>query len=303
MLPPAVSDHYRAQQRLIVSALGLTRREWQGMGADFDASWARIGPRVTLLTASAQLGAARAGAGYVPTALEQQGITAAPDGEVNVNALAGVASDGRPLESLLYGAVTEAKTRVGQGALTSQALAAGGKTLDMYVQTMIADAARGAAGLAIAARPRVGWVRMVNPPSCSRCVVLAGKWFRWNQGFQRHPRCDCRHIPASEDTAGDLTTNPLEAIRAGQVTGLSKADTRAVLDGADVGQVINARRGMSVAQAGRRVKVTSEGVTRNGVAGSRLRQGQARLMPESIYAQATNREDAVRLLRQYGYII
>ena len=54
---------------------------------------------------------------------------------------------------------------------------------------------------------------------------------------------------------------------------------------------------------GRRVFVTTEGTTRRGVAGARLGQARTpRLMPESILEIATDREDAVRLLRRFGYI-
>src|SRR5690606_23965723 len=33
------------------------------------------------------------------------------------------------------------------------------------------------------------YVRMLTPPSCSRCTVLAGRWYRKNAGFARHPGC------------------------------------------------------------------------------------------------------------------
>jgi hypothetical protein len=124
------------------------------------------------------------------------------------------------------------------------------------------------------------------------------------------------HIPASEDVAGDFRTDPRAAIKAGQVTGLSKADTRAIVeDGADVSQVINAKRGMYTAD-GR--KFTTEGTTRRGVAGRRLEAAGAearkvrgqrvrrvdvpRLRPEQIYRDAVDREDAIRLLRRFGFV-
>ena len=44
-----------------------------------------------------------------------------------------------------------------------------------------------------ATRKNVGYVRMLNPPSC-RCSVLAGRFYRWNNGFLRHPKCDCVHV-------------------------------------------------------------------------------------------------------------
>lgn len=121
------------------------------------------------------------------------------------------------------------------------------------------------------------------------------------------------HIPAAEDVAGDLRTDPMAAIRSGQVTGLSRADTRAILeDGADPYQVINARRGMYTA-GGR--KFTTEGVTSRGLAGQRLgdlakrggryrSSGIARPRPEQIFKDSNgNREEALRLLRRFGYLI
>jgi hypothetical protein len=90
------------------------------------------------------------------------------------------------------------------------------------------------------------------------------------------------------------------------VTGLSKADTRAILeDGADVSQVINAHRGLYTADAyGVRVKATQEGVTKRALAGSRFDSKRSpRLRPESIYQIAKDREDALRLLRRFGYLL
>ena len=316
MLPDAAAEYYRQQQRTTVATIAATRRAWGGMGQDFDASWRTVGPRLVLLTAAAQLGAARDGVDYIPRVLAETGQVDDPVAAVNPRAFAGVAGDGRPLGSLLYGAVVSAKTARVQSS--GAALLAGRAWLDMAVQTAVADADRGAVGAGIAARPRVrGYVRMLNLPSCSRCAVLAGKWFGWNKGFQRHPRCDCRHIPAPESMAGALTTDPRKAIEAGQVTGLSRADRRAIVeDGADVGQIINAQRGMQTAQvAGRTVKLTTEGTTVRGSfgrqfastaqrpPGERYRRATVpRLRPETIYAEAKDRADAIRLLTRFGYL-
>lgn len=291
MLPLAVSEHYRAQQRLIVATLGLTRREWSKMGADFDASWASVGPRVTLLTASAQLGAARSGSAYVPAALAELGQSVDPVAEVNPSGFAGAASDGRPLDSLLYGGVTTAK-EAARTLPPSDALAAGGRWLDMAVHTMVADAARGAAGVGIAARPKVGWVRMVNPPCCGRCAVLAGKFFRYNQGFQRHPRCDCTHVPTTQTNVGNLTDDP----PLDQIKGLSTHERQAISDGADLNQVVNARRGASG-------MTTTEGTTKRGLARQRLGAGRRRLTPDAIYRLSSDRAEALALLRQNGYVL
>ena len=298
MLPEAAAEHYRSQQRLTVAALGLVRAEWSKMRDDLDASWSRVGPRVALLTASAQLGAARDGASYVGDALDEVGHGVAPLGRVEPRAFAGAASDGRPLESLLYGAVVASRTaRVDS---LGERLVVGGRWLDMAVQTQVADAARQSASVGIAARPQVGWTRMVNPPCCQRCAVLAGKFYKWNRGFQRHPRCDCRHIPAPESDPDAVGVK----IGAEDVKDLTVAQRQAVADGADLNQVINAHR------KGARLSdwmYTTEGATRRGLAGKRLGAGRGkraqRLTPDGIYRQAATREEAVALLKRHGYLI
>jgi hypothetical protein len=307
MIPRSTADHYRAGQRLTVVTVKAARRAWSAMGTDFDNSWRITGPRLTVLTSGAQLTAARESVAYVPLVLRETGQVDDPAGTVRPRSLVGFAADGRSLDGLLYGSVTHAKEAVASGASPSQALAQGGRWLDMAVQGIVADAARAAVGLGIASRPHIGgYVRMLNPPSCQRCAVLAGKFFKWNAGFQRHPRCDCRHIPASEDMAGDFRTDPRKAIESGNVHGISAADMKAITDGADIGQVINAHRGMSTANVyGNRPKITNEGTTRRGLAGKAGRGRAApRLTPESIYELAgDDRAEALRLLRLHAYVI
>jgi hypothetical protein len=321
MLPQAVSDHYRAQQRLTVATLALTRREWATMGDDFDSSWARVGPRLALLTASAQVGAARSGASYIPASLAETGAAIEPVGTVVPEALAGIASDGRPLDTLLYGAVVRA--READVDSLAERLTIGGAWLDMAVHTTLADTARQAASVAIAARPKTGWIRMVNPPCCKRCAVQAGRIFKWNQGFQRHPRCDCRHIPYAESDPFDPGIN----IGPQDVKDLTIAQRRAISDGADMNQVINSDRGRSANRL-----YTTEGTTRSGWAshvrrelakqrgevatetatnaGRRgavqnyiVRRTGPRPTPEAIYKFADSREEAIKLLAANGYIV
>ncbi len=320
--PDAALAHFTRQQRLTAAALLAARSSWQRLNPNsLDASWQTIAPRILVTTSAIQRAAALDAIAYVPSVLGELGIDSTPAGRVVAGQFVGVASDGRTLDTLLREPLIRTKQLFGAGASSTEAMAGGLAMLERILATQIPDAARGATSVAITARPRVGYVRMLSTPSCSRCAVLAGKWFRFNQGFQRHPRCDCRHIPATEDVAGDLTTDPRKAIEQGQVTGLSKADTRAILeDHADVGQVINARRGMTAAGT------TTEGTTRRGFAGKRLgvqaadrsraagtRFGNAtavrarsapRLMPERIYQIAgDDRERAINLLRRNGFLI
>lgn len=306
-LPEASQRHYARQQRLTAAAVAAARTSWAGMSIDnLDRSFLRVGPRLVTLTASMQRAAVTDAIAYVPRVLDEQGIGSEPAGRTAIAPFVGVASDGRPLESLLYEPVIRTKQLIGQSATADRAMHGGIATLERIIATQIADAARAAVSVGIASRPRIGWVRMLSTPSCSRCAVLAGRFYRWNEGFDRHPRCDCRHIPVTENVAGDLTTDPRKAIEAGQVSGLSKADTKAILEaGADPAQVINAtRKGAAVTTAGG-LKATTSGTTRRGLAGKRLRASgeSVRLRPEAIYETAASREEAIGLLRRHGYLI
>lgn len=329
-------EQYRQQVALARRIAAETARLWRLLEpANLDTSWMRVSDRMLALVVGGQQLAAGTADSYLAAILDAQDINPAAAGSVNGRALAGVASDGRELATLMYEPVIATKTAIGRGAAPEQALGSGLSTLDMIVRTQIADAGRVAVGIGIAARRHVGgYVRMLNPPSCSRCLVLAGKWFKWNQGFRRHPRCDCVHIPSSEDRSGDLKTNPyryLESVdQAERERILGKAGAKAIEDGADISQVVNARRGMQTANVfGQQSLITSEGTTTRGLAGMRLgaREGATsvtsntaegiertltrakapRLMPEQIYADAEKfgltREQTLEVLRRHAYII
>ncbi len=298
------------------------------MTPDFDVSWPRVVPRMSLVVSAAQLNAARSARRAMPEVLDELGIDAPAVGSLVPEAFVGVASDGRPLDSLLYTSVIRAKQAIRSGLSTREALDKGRVWLDTAVQTQVADAERVATETVIASRVKLGgYVRMVNLPACGRCIILAGEFYRWNEGFKRHPGCDCRHIEAQEDTADEVRTDPRKTFdsmsTAEQDKAFTEAGAEAIRLGADMSQVVNARRGMQTTELyGRKALVTSEGATRRGVYGgaagdyTRTRVGRrgyirdqverrakrARLMPETILASATDREDAIRLLRLYGFL-
>jgi hypothetical protein len=154
---------------------------------------------------------------------------------------------------------------------------------DRLVASLVQDAGRAAESVSATVTPRVGHVRYLSPPSCSRCAVLGGRIYRWSDGFQRHPGCDCTMIPTTL-ASPDFVHDPVSLMRQGLVTRLSKADTQAIADGADFNQVVNTRS--------RKAGLTTAGrvLTRRG-----------RPTPEGIYAAATSREDAIQRLIAAGY--
>jgi hypothetical protein len=319
-LPPAAEDYAAEQRREILAALAAVRRRWRSMGENFDASFtASVGPALIEVTDLAQARIAAGAQEYIPQVLVEtrQGRAAQARFAVNHMSLVGTAGDGLTSEGLLYGAVTHAKVMVGAGANVTEALEAGSRFLTSAVGTLLSDTGRSSERLAMQARPVTGYVRMLNPPSCGRCVILAGKRSRSSEPFPRHPRCDCRNIPAAESVAGDLTVDPRAHLDSLTDTELaralgSKANAAAYRDGADINQLINAYRktgGVTAAQVyGRNVKYTTEATTKRSVYGRAARaagrdlQRIPRLMPESIGQIATDAQDRMRLLRLYGWI-
>lgn len=154
---------------------------------------------------------------------------------------------------------------------------------DRVVDSIVTDAARATESVAVAVRPNVYHVRYVNPPCCARCAILAGRVYRWSDGFQRHPGCDCSMVPTA--VAAPYAQDPAELVRDGQVRGLSKADGQALADGADLQRVVNVRsKKAGLLDAG-------HALTRGG-----------RPTPAGIYQLASDRDQALALLKRYGYI-
>ena len=328
-LPPSARRYAAAQKREAGAARSAVRRLWRAMGDDFDVTYARIEPQVLTVVSTAQGRMAAAAQQFIPEVMTQTGLGhgTTPAGRTSVGSLVGVDGSGRPLPSLLYGGVTDAKAAIATGASPAVALHRGGLWLDTAVGTALSDTARQSEALGIGVRPTAtGYVRMLNGPSCSRCVLLAGKRVKSAEPFQRHPGCDCRHIPAAEDVAGDLTVDPgayFDGLtRDQQDTTFGVAGAEAIRAGADMGQVVNARRGMAPSQAGgKTLLTTTEGMTRRGLAYQRIgtthgaardvkvtgqryrRTSVARLMPETIAQVATDYDDYLRLLYTYGYLI
>lgn len=259
------------------------------MGPDFDRSWAEIAPSLVTVTAATQYAAATAATQYVPTVLAETNQPDEPDGRVRPARFAGVASDGRTLEGLLSGSVVSAKRASGRGLAPAAALAQGQRWLDMALQTAVTDAARQAAQVEVVARPRMGFVRQVNPPCCPRCAVLAGKWYRSNDIQRRHPGCDCSLIPSLENISGDLTTDVRKLHESGGVRGLSKAQRDAIDGGEDIVKVFNQSRDrwrerMAVLRA------------------EAKRDARRQVSPEDFMSSLVSQVEAKRGLRAAGFI-
>lgn len=352
----AARAYYADLQRVSTRSTRLLLERWRRIDRrDVAGSWLRLLPDAVAIEVAAQTVAAELADPYLAAVLAEAAAAAHP---VNPAAFAASTPEGDPVGWLLFQPVTHALHDIGQGVGAASALKSAAEDLAMYARTLTADAGRLSVSAGMGARPHAtGYYRMLSPPSCDRCAILAGKHYRYNQGFDRHPKCDCVHIPVQE-ADDSLLFDARKAIEAGKVTGLSKAQTEAIRLGADPAQVANAKRGMYKAGEAR---FTSTGTTRHGVAGARLlakdvaralggieavagqtfrnftfdrlkaaeyadlfRKGNTysrltktgrtqtyayrfsrsrRLTPEQILADATSRDEAVRLLINNGYIL
>lgn len=347
-VPVATREHRTRLDRLILAMLLAVRQVWRQLDPNgpLEEQYADdLGPKIYALVLAAQVAATVETNRYLPAVLTELGYPNSERVEVPANAFAGFAGDGRPLDTLLAGAVGRTRSSFAQARETAQdtaleaqadfdealrlltddfnftdfdavvarelAAREGESFLQLAAETAIADTARAAESAAMTGHPAVqGYYRMLQPPSCSRCAILAGSFYRWNAGFPRHPRCDCVHIPALEANTVDMrldVTAYFESLTGEQQDRIfTNAGARAIRDGADPVQVVNARRGMERAQEGAQagLLVSRESTTRRGSA-SRTRTGRnavVRLMPESIYDVAADRADAIRLLRLNGYL-
>lgn len=290
------AEHAQIRARLAQRLRDEARASWSQVDpARISETWAPRIFRLLALLTGGQHAAASSADRYIAETLALQGINPATRGRLDASTFAGIASDGRNLASLLAQPAIVAKMAIAGGATVERAMVTGSALTELIAHTQIADAGRVADGVALAARPHAaGYVRMVSGGACSRCTILAGRWYRWNAGFQRHPHCSCVNIPAAENVAGDLLTDPKRAFEAmdaaEQDRTFTKAGAQAIRDGSDMAKVVNARRGMQTAADGR--LYTTEAAGR-----------RPRLMPEQLYRDAKDRDDAVRLLRLHGFIL
>lgn len=320
MLPTAATEFYALQQRVNFTAANEVRRLWGSMGDDFDASWRRISPAILSVLIESQNVMAEAATEYVPAVLAETGLRDQPSGDLRPGAFVGRASDGRRLDTLAYGSVVQAKAAVADGASTASALSSGSNWLDLMTRLQVADAARQAVGVMTASRKNLGGtIRVLNPPSCQRCAILAGRWYRWSTGFDRHPRCDCTNLPSASAgwaRAEGFLTDPMDAYRAGQIKDLTGAQVKALSEGGDINQVVNAYRGMSTTATRRAVRKSAplaspeaRGVRPGmpdllgGIKFTPATGPAYRLTPEGIYREAAgDRDKAIAGLREWGYL-
>lgn len=323
-----------AQARRARLAANRVQELWSQLDTrELSGSWRSwVGPQVVRTVTSGQLASAAAADGYVDSVVEAEGASADRAGRINPAAFAGVAADGRSLESLMLLSVITSKQRLAAGQSMDDALMAGLQQALRLTSSEVTQAGRSAVGSSMTGQRTIqGYVRVVQPPACARCIILAGVEYGWNKGFQRHPRCDCVHLPTTLIARSGRGRQREGFISpGGYFGGLSRAEqdrvftaagARAIREGGDINAIVNARRGMyTTTTYGRTLRATREGTTRRGSfyrserardiargrvpsnIGSSYRLTTPRLLPEQIFELAGSRDEAIAMLRRFGYL-
>lgn len=303
--PDFALDHYAAQADLAAAAAQALAGMWAAVNpGDITGSWLTQIPEATAVLSGAQLAAARQAEPYLEEASLFADAVEDVAEKVAPKAFAGIASDGRALASLLYQPAITSLLAIKSGHDVRTALASGRATLDMITRTQVADAGRAAVQVGLTPRKELdGYIRVAVGKSCSRCIILAGKFYRYNSGFDRHPSCDCVHLPCKKAQAAGIDQDPQVIYNSltpkeRSQAGWSYADQKAIAEGADLGQVTNIHR------KGALYVADGKQYTREG-AKTRARQGikEPRKTPGQIYREAgDDRDRAIALLRQHGYL-
>ena len=323
--PQAVA-HMEARQRLAVATALATHRVWRRLDQDnLVQSWAGLLGDVLAIVMTGQLTAAQMTGPWLDSLLGVENEDRPDAGRPIPEAFAGVDGAGRPLTHALAAPIWTVLRAVTAGRPIVQSLVAGRSLLDAIVRTAVADTGRAADSAGMTARPSVtGYIRVVEGGACDRCIVLAGNEYQTDRAFLRHPRCNCGMEPVTREhrpkpaSPSELVAQMSEAQKR-KTFGVAGA--KALAEGADLGQLVNARRGMQSASVlGGRAITTTEGTVRGEFRRREFRRLQAegaiprsrsmrgfrptvaRLMPEEIYHLADDRAHAVQLLRQHGYI-
>lgn len=308
-VPDSVRTHERLSDRSEDRAAEVALMAWSEVdpGA-ISESWEQVVPAVTAVVATEQTRVADSAVRTSRNVSVETGQYRLPEAFHDPRQLAGFGSEGVPLEDALYSPAIGVKRRMLGGATVADAMLYGSTVVASLASTIVADTGREAMQMDMITRKQTGYVRVVEAGACSRCIVQAGRFFRWNEGFLRHPSCRCVHMPAKDrEWAEDegWYADPYEAFNA-----MSKAEQRrvfgeygaqAIRDGADISQVVNATGPRSGMYAGGRM--THEGTSRFGNF-RRTSQYRHRLTPYGIYGDGSrSREQVIQALTENGYIL
>jgi hypothetical protein len=188
--------------------------------------------------------------------------------------------------------------QMNQGVPAQRAMANGQRVAGNVAGNTARDAGRHSEGAAQVADTRVrGWVRRLQAPSCGRCTVLADVVYEWNDGFLRHPQCDCVHRPLNSDEykgVNLLAGGPDQTFK-----NLSTADQDKYFGKAEAAEI---RGGKSVQKSINRKQAGMSYGRRPPTSGTALSEQNHAQLRDVLKQSGGDREKAIGLLRERGVV-
>jgi hypothetical protein len=164
-----------------------------------ESQWSHARVRAAEALADAQRDVALLALAYLAAHADALGV---PDGPgvpvLDVEAaVVGRSQTGRDLLDVLDHAQMAARSMIWGGMAPDAAWVRSRSILERTVSTEVGDTAREVLSTGMVLDDRItGYERLVTLPACDRCLVLAGRFYRYTDAFQRHPRCEgCVHVP------------------------------------------------------------------------------------------------------------
>ena len=132
----------------------------------------------------------------------------AADLKPNPAGFAGQTASGAPLGALLSSYGPAYQVLLGKGFTTSAASAAVRGNIQRDIANEVTQANYNSLySGTLGARSVRGYKRiLIGATNCSRCVVLAGARY-YVEGFQRHPGCNCAHVPVNAEADASTDFN------------------------------------------------------------------------------------------------
>lgn len=298
-----VSELYRQVQLLADATEGLARSRWRPGGGDWLAGWQKRLPEVAGAVSMAQSTAAGLANDAADDVLSGYGIPQSP--RADPLGFAGwMQPDESPWAVPLVDAMGDAPVIVARRTAgdAGQMLSAGRDMVGVLARTAVANAARMAMEARIAGTKHCSGAFWEPAPYCQRCAVIIGKSFALGHEWQRHPRCDGQVIPVP-----DGRDVPWPGADESDISDLTLDQKKAINDGGDLNQVINAHSGARGGKRSYRSPLYANGTKTYAGVGRRHNDGTAkkvRLTPKGIYRMAgDDRAMARDLLSKYGYIL
>ncbi|WP_421793143.1 hypothetical protein [Gardnerella sp. KA00127] len=304
--------HKRVTAREAV-AVRAARHAWSRVDKnDIRGSWARVKQPLVDVLSDVQEQAVDAGLDANVDVMAEIGQYSAPEALVDSHAFSKFSAGGVPLDEWVDRPAIRTLELIKEGVGVDEALGRVGGSFSSSVATNLADVIRQAQQADIATRRHMGFIRCCNADACKWCIVLSGKIYRYNTGFERHMNCHCYHLPVNLDDVGsvmDIAPSPIELFNRMSESEQNKTfgivGARSIRAGADIGQIVNSKLDSArITKSSRSyfaLQLKDKGFTLPS-AKDKSRKPFRRLTVDECWASG-NRKEAIQRLKDNGYIL